>query len=272
MSTENNSGNNPLGMHPLEPDGPFVLSPQLCTTRRREYFQRGNRILSTYSAIAAYSGKGKEWLDRAISQNPISADTPIRITMDGHVFQSKLRTLQEMFEKAGAQLTNQIFLMIYGNFEAFIADLTQDALDTLGVIDPYQETLSLMISSKWPGKIDRISQRLSVQLRRRDFVQRYENIEMGFLGNPISDPIGFLQCMADLRHRLVHSAGRVDSKLVSDYPRAGLKVGGIIELPFGLPFDIFFFFVPITDLIDEKFSDKFDFTRERVEPESLVDR
>jgi hypothetical protein len=94
---------------------------------------------------------------------------------------------------------------------------------------------------------------------------------MAFLGKATVDPLDILQAMADLRNRLVHSAGRADQKLIREYPASGLKEGELIQLPFGLPTDIHFFFVPMTDLLDEAFCRVFGWARELVRPHSLID-
>lgn len=71
--------------------------------------------------------------------------------------------------------------MLYGNFEAFIADLVVDGLTREGVSDPYQEAIDLMVLSKWRGNIDRIGQRLGLKIGKRRFVTKFRDIEMRFL-------------------------------------------------------------------------------------------
>ena len=140
-----------------------------------------------------------------------------------------------------------------------------------GSSEPLQDAVSLTASTKWAGKLDRISQKFTLKLGKRHFVDRYKNIDMRFLGKATKDPIEMLQAMADMRHRIVHSAGRVDSKLIEEYPKSGLKEGEFIQIPFGFPFDIHFFFVPITDLLDEVFCTKFNWSRIMIAPERLID-
>jgi len=94
---------------------------------------------------------------------------------------------------------------------------------------------------------------------------------MGFLGEKCIDPIDFLDRMADVRHRLVHSSGRADNALVTKYPKSNLKPGQLIELHFGLPHGIHFFFVMLSELVDEEFAVKFNWTRSMVVPEKLID-
>jgi hypothetical protein len=262
---------NPLGMRQIEPDGPFVLSPVLCSERRKEYFHRANRILATYCSLAAYAHFGKEALESTANQKQLSDTNPIRINMSDYVMQTTYRQLRKSHSRAGAQLTNQIFLMIYGNFDAYLFDLVRDALSDLAVQDPIQEAVSMLASMRWAGKIDRLSNKLSVKLPKRKLLQKYKDIEMGFLGKASKNPIDFLQSMANLRHRLVHSAGRADPKLIQEYPNSGLKEGDLIELPFGLPYSINFFFVPFTDVLDESFCDQYSWRREMIAPENLVD-
>jgi hypothetical protein len=258
-------------MREIGPAGPYVLPSQVCSERRKEYFLRANRVLGTYATITAYSGVGENNVKTSAERNEISDETDIRIKMGPYTFQSKYRLLKKMFGKAGAQLNNQVFLMVYGNFEAYLADLVQDSFGVQGAQDPVEKAISLMASTRWEAKISKISQKCGVQLRKRDFIAAYKEIDMSFLGKAYSDPIEFLQSMADLRHRFVHSAGRVDKNLLHDYPSFGLAEGALIELPFGLPYEVNLFFVPMTELLDKEFCEKFSWARHTITPEHLTD-
>lgn len=271
MSDKSVASRNPLEMRKLGYGGPFVLPPMSCSQRRQEYFQRANRILSTYTTITGYSSQGQQAVEKAVAASQISDDTPMRISMGEHTIQTTFRMIRSAFAKAGGQLTNQVFLMIYGNFEAYVADLVQDALTALGIPDPIQETIMLTSTTKWAGKLDRIAQKFSLPLGRGRYIAAYEAIDMGFLGRATTDPVELLQAMADFRHRLVHSAGRADAKLLSDYPQSGLSEGDLIQLPFGFPFNIHFFFVPLTDLLDNAFCSKFEWPRSVTQVEKLID-
>ncbi len=268
---DNTKDTNPLGMREIGPAGPYVLPSQTCSERRKEYFLRANRVLGTYATITAYSGIGENNVKTSAEKNKINDETDIRIKMGSYTFYSKYRLLKKMFGKAGAQLTNQVFLMVYGNFEAYLADLVQDSFGVQGAEDSLEKAISLMASTRWEAKISKISQKCGVQLRKRDFVTAYKGIDMGFMGTAYSDPIEFLQSMADLRHRFVHSAGRVDKNLLRDYPSLGLVEGALIELPFGLPYEVNLFFVPMTELLDKAFCEKFGWARHTVTPEHLTD-
>lgn len=262
---------NPLGMKALTEAGPFVLPPMPCSQRRREYFQRANRILATYATLTAYSGQGQKAIAAGAAAGQINDATRMRIVLGEHTFQTNYKLMRSAFAKAGAQLTNQVFLLLYGNVEALLADLAHDALSTLGSPDPFEEAIALVAMTKWKGKLDRIAQRFSLDLGHKRYVAAYKDIGMEFLGRTTSDPIEFLQAAADLRHRLVHSAGRADAKLLAEYPRSGLTDGALIELPFGLPVAMNFFFVPLTDLLDEAFSVRFGWTRQTSSVDQLID-
>jgi hypothetical protein len=84
---------------------------------------------------------------------------------------------------------------------------------------------------------------------------------MGFLGEKCSDPIDLLDRMADSRHRLVHSSGRVDNLLIKKYPISNLKLGDLLVLPFGLPHGIHFYFVLLAEVVDDEFANKFNWPR-----------
>jgi hypothetical protein len=179
--------------------------------------------------------------------------------------------LRSAYAKAGAQLTNLVFLQLYGNFEALLADLTCDGLAALGSVEPFDEAVALVSMTKWKGKLDRIAQKFALGLGHKRYIAAYSGIEMAFLGNSTTDPLEFLQAAADVRHRLVHSAGRADAQLLAEYPQSGLLEGGLIELPFGLPVGMHFWFVPLTGLLDEAFSARFGWARETNSIDQLID-
>lgn len=258
-------------MKPLAEGGPFVLSPMPCSQRRREYFQRANRIIATYATVTAYSGQGHKAIEAGAAAGKVLDSTPIRIVLGDHAFQTSYKMFRSAFAKSGTQLTNLVFLLLYGNFEAFLADLTWDALSALGAKDPFEEAVALVAMTKWKGKLDRIAQRFSLPLGHRRYVAAYAGIEMQFLGKTTDDPVEFLQATADLRHRLVHAAGRADAQLLAEYPQSGLTEGALIGLPFGLPVALHFWFVPFTDVLDEAFSAAHGWTRERVAIDQLID-
>ena len=89
------------------------------------------------------------------------------------------------------------------------------------------------------------------------------------LGIPFTDPVDLLQSMADVRHRLVHYSGKMDRNFLRDYPNAKIVEGEFISMSADLPFDLHFYFVKLSDFIDQKFSERFGWNRIEVPPESL---
>lgn len=264
---------NPLKMISLDIDGPFVLPPTTCTNRRSEFLKRGNTILGFYLTLALYSDKGRETMDALEKSGQLKYDTPIRMKSDKEGIDSRLNygLLKKLFARAGAQLTNQVFLMVYGNFEAYLLDIIADGLKGLSHTDPQEEAIQLMMGTTWRGKFDRITQKLQIKLGRGILTAKFVNFDMGFFGEKCTDPIDFLDRMADLRHRLVHSTGRADDSLLSKYPNSGLHIGDVISLPFGLPYGIHFFFVLMTEVVDQAFVDRFGWPMSVIAPEKLVD-
>ena len=276
QSAANDKRYNPLNMRKLEEGGPFVLPSTSCSARRVEFFRRGNTILGFYSAMAITSRAGEGAISQGEEKGEFKPDTQFRLTMgpNGGVIQMNYGLYKKHFANAGIHLTNQVFLMLYGNFEAYLCDLVLDALTHLGsIVDPYEETLQLMVTSRWRGKIDRIDKKLDIGIRlgTRTFVSMFRDIDMEFLGERCENPIEFLGKVADLRHRLVHSSGRVDSEFVAAYPKAGLLPGQTISLPFGTPLPIQLFFARLTDVFDEAFSKKYGWHRTIVSPETLTE-
>lgn len=276
MQTENAKGDcNPLNMYQLEEGGPFVLPSQLCSARRTDFFKRGNTILGFYSAIAMTSKHGQDIITKWEKEGKLKSDTPLRLDMkpSGGIIQTNYGLFKKHVTDAGIHLTNQVFLMLYGNLEAYLSDLVLDALTQMGSMsNPLQMTLKLMITSKWQAKIDRINQKLGIgkQLGKSALLGKFKNIDMGFLGEPCQDPIEFLEKVADFRHRLVHSSGRVDKEFASTYPQAGLSIGQTLSLPFGFPIPFQLFLSHLTGVIDEAFSDKFGWKRTMVSVHNLT--
>ena len=263
---------NPLGMRLLEDGGPFVLPPTPCSQRRTEFFKRGNTILGFYTVMSIVSKAGGDVIGQQEKQGKFKPDTPFRLKItDGNIAQMNYGLFKKCFANAGVHLTNQVFLMLYGSFEAFIADLVLDALTQINTNDPYEEALRLMYTSKWRGKMDKIAQKLGVQLGTGIFLSKFQNIDMGFLGERCPNPIEFLEKAADLRHRLVHYSGRADKQFAKDYPKSGLSEGDIISLPFGLPMSMQPFFAHLTDVIDDAFCSKFGWQRTVVSVEKLTE-
>ena len=177
---------------------------------------------------------------------------------------------KKLFSRAPSHLTNQVFLMLYGSFEAYIADLVLDGLTHQDTKDPYQEALHLMVLAKWRGKIDRIGQKLNVGLGKRRFVAKFRDMELEFLGEQFKDPLEFLERAGGLRHLLVHSSGRVDEAFASQYPKANMRAADTISLPTDLPIALHLFLVHLSDLFDEIFAAKFGWDRTTIGPETLA--
>lgn len=161
--------------------------------------------------------------------------------------------------------------MIYGNFEAYLADLLMDGLNELEPDnDSYEVAKKLLVGRKWEGKITAIDFRLSLGLRGRLVKEWFKDLDMEFLGSKCSQPLDFLEKISDLRDRLVHYGSRVDAGLTVAYPDAGFKIGDEIGFPLETPVELHFFLVHLSDLLDEAFCVKFGWDRPKVSPEKLL--
>ncbi|MEN6301924.1 MAG: hypothetical protein ABFD96_04325 [Armatimonadia bacterium] len=267
MCRPRGAAGDPLSMRQLDLDGTWVLPPALCSDNRRAFFERAKDILGFYASMATFSKKGGDALRAAAGSKGLADDTPFRLRLGGWVMRSTYGGVWRQFEKTQPELTNQVFLMVYGNFEAYLLDMVHDALSVGHTEDPTQEAIQVLACSRWPGKFDRIHQQLGVGLGKGKMRNAFANLEMGFLGQPSNDPVDFLQKIAGLRHCLVHSAARADSDFVASYPRCGLSPGDRIQLPFEFPFGLHMFFVLFTDVIDEAFCLRFGWARREVLPE-----
>ena len=204
MST--NQTDNPLNMYQLYQDGPYVLPETICSTRRADFLRRGNAILGFYTVISIASKQGSDAIYQGEQQGKFKYDTAFRLKIDpgGAISQLNYGLFKRLFSRAGGHLTNQVFLMLYGSFEAYIADLVLDGLSDEGAQDPYQEALNLMVLAKWRGKVDRIGKRLELKIGKRRFVTKFRDIDMDFMGESCKDPLEFLEKAGELRHRLVN--------------------------------------------------------------------
>ena len=275
MKSENNRNDNPLKMQQLEEGGLFVLPDQLCSSRRADFFRRGNIIIGFYTTVAMTSKHGHDLLTKHETEGKLKPDTQIKIDMnpDGGIILTNYGLFKKQYTVAGRHLTNQVFLMLYGNFEAYFSDLVLDALIQMGSIsNPIKSTITIMTASKWRAKFDRINQKLGIgkQLGRAALISKFKDVEMGFLGDLCQDPVDFLEKMADFRHRLVHSSGRVDQDFKATYPKAGLSVGQILSLPFGLPIPLQLFYSHLTDIMDQAFAKKFGWNRKLLSIQQLT--
>ena len=86
--------------------------------------------------------------------------------------------------------------------------------------------------------MDRNGQRLKIVMGKRRIVNKFRDIEMNFLGEPCTDPIEYLEMTAELRHRLVHSGGRMDQDFVDRFLEADLKVDEAILFPHHMPYQM----------------------------------
>ncbi len=262
---------NPLQKQ-LEDGGIWVLSDTPCSGRRVEFLTRGNSFLGFYYVVAALSNAGFGSAMALEAQGKLSDSTPVRFAVSGTEIRMNHGRFKKIWQSTGRHLTNQVFLMIYGNFEAYLADLVIDGLiEADPGCDAYTEAKTLLIRRKWEGKIGAIDHRLSLGLKGRLLKEWFEGIEMHFLGTKCSQPMDFLEKVSDLRDRVVHYGSRVDAGLASSYSEAGFKEGDEIAFPFDVPTQLHLFLTHLSNLVDDAFCRKFGWPREIVGPENLLD-
>jgi len=180
------------------------------------------------------------------------------------------KVLRSRFPTLTQRLTNQAFLMIYGNFEAFLGDMVRDAFAASGSPDPEGETLKTLSRKSWPGRFDAIHQRVGVRLPKRQFTVAFQNRRLVFLGQQRKDPRQFLDDLAQVRHLLVHSAGRLNAGFLQQYPRAGHSVGDLIKIPSDAPHELQLFFAVMTEIVDCALADQFGWSRPTKDPAKLL--
>lgn len=259
----------------------FFLAQTLCTTHRRDFLSRGNAIVGLYFAIVMSSGLAREELNKKEQEGKIKPNSNIIIVLDEGLGGTEsiesigkitidYGTLKGQLQSAQANLANQTFLMLYGNAEAYIADMVIDAYrETETKIDPYEAAIKLISTTRWQGKIHRIINKFGVNLGATVFIEKFKGIEISLLKHKYDNPLEFLESLAEVRHRLVHYPGHVDKTFLEKFPNSGLSEGGTISLPGGATLSMHLFFVQLTDVIDEAFASKFGWERKMVIPEKL---
>ncbi len=262
---------NPFGMMDLASGGPYVLGQELCTDWRKEYLRRGNAILAAYSMIMCYSDMGNKHIASLEAKKTINATTNFRFNIGKKFIQCKYSLMKSTYAKALTQLSNQAFLMVYGNLEAYLVDLVREAFTALGSPDPSQDALNIMARTKWEGKIDSIGQCFGMELGKRQFADRFRDVKMAMQGQSFNEPIAFLQKIAEIRHLLIHSAGRLGDRLIHQYSDAGFTKDTVITTPAELPFELHVFLTGFSEVFDKAFSDRFDWPRNMVQPHELVE-
>ena len=258
-------------MQQIEEKGPWVLPESMSSERRVEFLTRANTFLGFYYVIAGTSDQGHKALEAFAQKSQFTAATPIRLGSGVTSLTVNYGKFRKIWQSAGRHLTNQVFLMLYGNFEAYLTDLVMDGLKVLEPTgDAYNDALNLLISRKWEGKIARIDNRLGLGLKGALIREWFQGITMEFLGTKCSQPMDFLEKVSDLRDRVVHYGSRVDEGLVKEYPGAGLKLGDEIGFPFDMPTQFNLFLAHLNDLVDNVFCQRFGWPRSMVRPETLV--
>ncbi len=251
--------------------GFYVLPPSLCSEHRAAFIGRGNGILAFYSTISIVSKAGGDIIRRDELYGKYKSNTPFRLEeLDGGFSMLNYGLFKKIFARAGIKLANQVFLMLYGNFEAYIIDMVLDSLTEQKCLSPYEEVLRLMSSSRWRGKMDRIAKKTGVPLTTSRFIAKFKGIEMEFLGDTIENPIEFLENIADFRHLLVHNSGRVTDNFIKKYPHANVTIGDQLQLPAGFPMNMQLYLTYLSGLVDDIFCSTFSWTQQEKSVEKLV--
>lgn len=271
MTDPGRNPENPFGMIDFAPGGPYTLGHELCTDWRKEYLRRGNTVLAAYSMILCYSDMGNKHIESLEANGKVNAATFFRFGIGKKFIQCKYSQLKGTYGRAQTQLSNQAFLMVYGNLEAYLVDLVTEAFAVTGSPEPSQDALTIMARAKWEGKIDSIGQRFGLELGKRQFADRFQNVKMEMENESFTEPIAFLQRIAEIRHLLVHSAGRLGDSLVRRFPQTGLTNDTVITIPTELPFELHVFLTGFSDVFDKAFSEKFGWARKIVKPHELVE-
>ena len=262
---------NPLGMRQLEEKGQWVSPETMSSARRVEFLTRANTFLGFYYVLAATSDQGYKATEAFAKKTQFTGATPIKIGSGVTSITLNYGKFRKVWQSAGRHLTNQVFLMLYENFEAYLTDLVMDGLKEVEPAgDTYNDALNLLVGRKWEGKIARIDNRLGLGLQGTLMREWFKGISMDFLGAPCSQPMDFLEKISDLRDRVVHYSSRVDQGLANDYPGARLKVGDEIGFPFDLPTQFNFFLAHLSDLVDDVFCLRFRWPHSFIRPETLV--
>jgi hypothetical protein len=235
----------------------FVFSTTPCTDERKLFFKRMNEILGFFYVTSLCYHEYERHFNKSVPNLPLKENTPIKIRLKASksVMMPARRVLS--FTKEGLDiLARQIFVMIYGSFETYLYQLFERSFPTVGL--SYAETIldksrDILMLKQWDGKFCAMNDAFNIGYRASDLISHFSNFEMDFEGKRHSNPLNFLDELAQIRHRIVHASSI-------------LEKDKMIFIDLNNFHGLFGFFFLLTGYVDNVFAKKFNYTRQELDP------
>ncbi len=247
---------NPLGMvrDPYAGDG-FLLSDTLCTDERKAWFRRNKEIQKflTISDVALKECKNK--YENILTKNHLKPDTPLKLGFsDGRSTIMPVRSFLKGCNEGVDFLCRQVFVMIYGSWETYLFEILERSFPEIGISENILEySLKILMKGNWDGKLCKIKNMLGIDYKASDLVKHFKGFEMNFGGTIFKNPLHFLDELAQIRHKIVHASSMLDNEKP-------------IYINIQMFPSYFAFLALLTEYVDKLFSEKFSYTRLKINP------
>lgn len=242
----------PLGMKPDPYAGDsFVLSESPCTDHRRFWLKRSNEIIGFFIiGQNAFHECEKLFTSYPSQNNKISINTPFKLSLhSGHSIVAPLHRVIKQLQEGKGTLSNQIFVMLYGSFEAYLFDIIERSYREIGKNENlFELSLEIMMRKNWDGKFCKLRDVFRINYRSSELRNHFKGFKMEFNNSDIGDPLSFLDKLAQIRHKIVHTVNIMQS-------------GEKIFIKQEMIFPYYAFFYLLTDYIDLMFSRTFGYER-----------
>ncbi|MCX5718162.1 MAG: hypothetical protein NTW44_07680 [Nitrospirae bacterium] len=251
------NSDNPLNMVPDPFAGnTFVLSETECTDERKLFFRRMNEIHALlYITKISFDVCKERYEKDIIPKLPFKAETPIKIEMNGgnSIVMPAARII-EITKNGINLLTRQAFVMFYGSFETYLFQLFEKSFPLVCITDNIlDKSRDILMRKKWDGKFCKMNEVFKVDYKANDLMNKFNSFEMDFEDKKHKNPLNFLDELAQVRHRIVHSSSILENNK-------------LISIDMNIFHGFFYFFFLLTDYVDSLFAKKFAYTRQSLNP------
>ncbi|MGE0489257.1 MAG: hypothetical protein AB7S38_08590 [Vulcanimicrobiota bacterium] len=242
--------------NPVERPDLFV-APRVvhCSEHRINFMQRSNWLSFVYPFLFGLVDNGMSSVE-AFEAPLITLDTS-GLTGSTVLSPAELRQSVPYFKM---ELTNQFFLMVYGSFEALLADLIVSAYAKLGEPEPHTPARRMMIRT-WADRFRLVSETFDLKLRYQNLKDWYGDVDFAVTGpdgKPYDGPLAVLKDLSEVRHLIVHFASRFDDKTAV---RFGKKAGERIQIQTLFLQSVTHFLDLLAAPLDDAFSERFSWSQ-----------
>ena len=234
----------------------FVFPATKCTRERRLFFKRATEIYALLLITKhAYDETNKIYQQR-IQNFPKKEKTLTKLELNtGHSCMFPAGYILRLTNDGINVLTRQTFVMFYGSFETYLYQLFERSFFLLGVSEDgiIDRSIEILMGGKWDSKFNKMSNVFSLDFKAGDLNKHFSGFELNFEGKPYKNPLLFMDELAKVRHRIVHTSSILEKdQLIS----VGMDVFN----------DFYGFYFLLTDFVDSLFEKKFGYPRPEISP------